>query len=239
MELLKIIREPAYLFLMLLFPAVLTLVFGLAFAGIPSGIPGVSQFEVMAPGLYAYACIFIIMVVAQAFTDDREQGLLERINTTPTSSSEFIASHIISNTIISLMQVVIVIILSYALGFRPDNGLIGFLSAFIFVVFLSITSVGLGLVTASISKSSGTATGLSFIFILPQMFFGTFVPLTSTTRIIAQFLPSYYVTEALTAIFNGAPLTDLNVLFNLGMIIAISIVIIALGILIFKKYGNK
>ena len=239
MELKKIIREPAYLFLMLLFPAVLTLIFGLSFGTMESVTPGVSQFEAMAPGLYAYACIFIIMIVAQTFSDDREQGLLERINTTPTSSSEFMGSHLISNTIISLIQVVIVIILSFALGFRPTNGVIGFLSAFIFIVFLSICSVGLGLITASIAKSSGAATGISFIFILPQMFFGTFIPITSTTRIIAVFLPSYYVTDALTSIFNGAPLTNINVLIDLGMIVVISIIIIAMGILIYKKYGNK
>jgi ABC-2 type transport system permease protein len=239
MELLKIIREPAYLFLMLLFPAVLTLVFGVAFAGIESAIPGVSQFEAMAPGLYAYACIFIIMLVAQSFTDDREQGLLERINTTPTSSSEFIGSHLLSNMIISLMQVVIVIVLSFVMGFRPANGVIGLLSAFIFIVFLSICSVGLGLITASIAKSSGTATGLSFIFILPMMFFGTFIAVTPVTRIIALFLPSYYVTEALTSIFNGAPLTSPDVLINLGMIVLISVVIVALGILIFRKYGTR
>ncbi len=239
MELLKIIRESAYLFLMILFPAVLTLIFGFAFAGIESGIPGVSQFEVMAPGLYAYACIFIIMIVAQSFSDDREQGMLERINSTPTSSSEFIGSHIVSNTILSLLQVIIVIISSLLLGFRPVSGALGFLSAFIFITFLSICSVGLGLITASIAKSPGAATGLSFIFILPMMFFGTFLPITPRTEIIARFLPSYYVTDALTSIFNGASFTSPGVLFNLGMIIAISIIIVALGIIIFKKYGNR
>ncbi|MFX1457125.1 MAG: ABC transporter permease, partial [Promethearchaeota archaeon] len=233
----KILREPAYLFLMILFPAMLTLVFGLAFAGINSGIPGVSQFEVMAPGLYAYACIFIIMIVAQSFSDDRAEGLLERINTTPTTSSEFMGSHLISNTIISLIQVVIVVILAFLLGFRPEGTVLGLLFAFIFITFLSICSVGLGLITATIAKSSGAATGLSFIFILPQMFFGTFVPITPITQVIAYFLPSYYVTNALTSIFNGAPISSSNILIDLGLIIIISIIIVAVGILLFKKYG--
>ncbi len=235
----KVIREPAYLFLMLLFPAVLTLVFGLAFAEIESGIPGVSQFEVMAPGLYAYACIFIIMVVAQSFSDDREQGLLERINTTPTSSSEFIGSHLISNTIIGLIQVIIVVICSVLLGFTPEGTVLGLIFAFVFIIFLSICSVGLGLITATIAKSSGAATGISFIFILPQMFFGTFVPITPTTRVIAYFLPSYYVTDALTSIFNGASILSSNILLDLLLIIIISIVIVAVGIFLYKKYGNR
>ncbi|NIU86176.1 MAG: hypothetical protein GWN56_02405, partial [Nitrosopumilaceae archaeon] len=62
MDLKKVIREPAYLFLMLLFPAVLTVVFGIAFSDPSLGM----SFNAMAPGLFAYACIFIIMTVAQS-----------------------------------------------------------------------------------------------------------------------------------------------------------------------------
>jgi len=231
MELKKIIREPAYLFLMILFPAVLTLVFGLAF--------GSTQFNYMAPGLFAYACIFIIMIVAQSFSDDREQGLLKRINITPTTSGEFMGSHIISNTLLSIFQVAIVAVCSLIIGFRPEGGATGFLLAFALIIVLSICSVGFGLITATVAKSAGTATGLSFIFILPQMFFGTFVPLNDATRMIAYFLPSYYATDALNLIFlEGAPLTELAIWIDLGILSIMSIVIILIGILLFKKYGK-
>ena len=231
MELKKIIREPAYLFLMLLFPAMLTLVFGLAFAG--------SQFDFMAPGLFAYACIFITMIVAQTFSDDREQGLLKRINTTPTTSGEFMGSHIISNTILSVLQVAIVAVFSFLIGFRPVSSILGFFLAFLFIIILSVCSVGFGLITATIAKSTGAATGLSFVFILPQMFFGTFVPLNETTKMIAVFLPSYYATDAITMIFNGIILTDLKIWIDLAIISTISVVVIVIGIWLFKKYGNK
>ncbi len=231
MELKKIIREPAYLFLMILFPAVLTLVFGLAF--------GSPQFNYMAPGLFAYACIFIIMIVAQSFSDDREQGLLKRINITPTTSGEFMGSHIISNTLLSIFQVAIVAVCSLIIGFRPKGGATGFLLAFVLIIVLSICSVGFGLITASVAKSAGTATGLSFIFILPQMFFGTFIPLNDATRMIAYFLPSYYATDALNLIFlEGVPLTELTIWIDLGILSIMSVVIVLLGILLFKKYGK-
>jgi ABC-type multidrug transport system permease subunit len=239
MELKKIIREPAYLFLMLLFPALLTLTFGLGFSGIESGIPGKSQFDFMVPGLYAYACIFIIMTVAQTFSDDREAGLLERINLTPTKSWEFMGSHIVSNTILSVIQVAIVAIVSFMIGYRAETNVLGLFLTFVFIMILSICSVGLGLITATISKSSGAATGLAFIFILPQMFFGTFIPLTDTTRPIAMFLPSYYVTDAITAILNGTTLNDLSIWSNLGVISVFSVLIVVAGIILFKKYGKS
>jgi ABC-2 type transport system permease protein len=231
MQLKKVIREPANLFLNLLFPAVLALVFGLSFAGI--------GFEMFAPGLYAYACIFIIMTVAQSFTDDRELGLLKRINVTPTTSGQFIGSHIVSNLILSIIQVIIVFICSILIGYRPLGGIYGILLAFVFIMLLSICSVGLGLITASISKSAGVATGLSFIFILPQMFFGTFIPLTPTTEVIAAFLPSYYVTSAIESIFGGAAIFNLEIISKLGIVALMAVIIIILGVVIFKKYGKK
>lgn len=235
MELYKIVREPAYLFLMILFPAVLTITFGFAFGDPELGM----DFNLMAPGLFAYACIFIIMTVAQSFADLREQGLLRRLNTTPMSSTDFMLSNILSNMIISMLQVVIVFVLALLFGFRSNSDIVGILLAFLLMALFSLSSVGLGLITASVSKSAGTATGLSFIFILPQMFFGTFIPITDTTRPIAMFLPSYYATDALTSIFSGASLTSANILIDFAFISIVSIAIIIIGILLFKKSGNK
>jgi len=235
MELKKLIREPANLFLMLLFPAVLTLIFGLAFNDPELGM----SFDFMVPGLFAYACIFIIMTIAQSFTDERAQGLLKRMNTTPMTSGEFMGSHIISNMIIATLQVLIVFLLSILMGFNHNANVGGISLAFLIIALLSLSSVGLGLITASISKNPGTATGLSFIFILPQMFFGTFLPVTNTTRVIAQVLPSYYVTDALTSIFNGDALTSTNILIDFAFVSIVSIVIVIIGIQLFKKFGNK
>jgi ABC-2 type transport system permease protein len=235
MELLKLVREPAYLFLMLLFPAVLTLTFGFAFSDPELG----NTFNVMVPGLFAYACIFIIMTVSQSFTELREQGVLRRLNTTPMSSSDFMLANLLSNMILSMMQVAIVYVIALLVGFNSNSDIVGILFAFLLMALFSLSSVGLGLITASISKNAGTATGISFIFILPQMFFGTFLPMTSTTRVIAVFLPSYYATDALTSIFNGANLLSANILIDFAFIAIFSIVIVILGILIFKKYGNK
>ena len=235
MELYKILREPAYLFLMILFPAVLTITFGFAFGDPELGM----DFNLMAPGLFAYACIFIIMTVAQSFADFREQGLLRRLNTTPMSSTDFMFSNILSNMIISMVQVVIVFVLALLFGFRSNSDIVGILLAFLLMAIFSLSSVGLGLITASVSKSAGTATGISFIFILPQMFFGTFIPITDTTRPIAMFLPSYYATDALTSIFSGASLTSANILIDFAFISIVSIAIVIIGILLFKKSGNK
>ncbi|MFX1503668.1 MAG: ABC transporter permease [Promethearchaeota archaeon] len=235
MELKKIIREPAYLFLMFLFPAVLTIIFGFTFSDPELGM----SFSTMAPGLFAYACIFIIMIVAQSFSDEREQGLLRRLSITPMKASDFMGSQILSNMIIAMLQVLIVFLLALLFDFRPQTDILGILLAIILMAIFSLSSIGLGLITATISKSAGVATGLSFLFILPQMFLGTFIPITSKTQMIAIFLPSYHVTNALTSIFNGKPLLSTNILIDFVVVSIVSIIIVIIGIQLFDKFGNK
>jgi len=141
--------------------------------------------------------------------------------------------------IISILQVLLVFLLALPFGFSPSTNIGGLLLAFLLMAIFSLSSVGLGLITATISKSSGTATGLSFIFILPQMFFGTFLPITSTTRPIAMALPSYYATDAISSIYSGTSLLSSNILIDFAFVSIVSIIIVIIGILLFKRFGNK
>ena len=82
-----------------------------------------TAFEFMMPGIFAFASIFLTMIVAQSFTLDRDSGLLKRINVTPTTASEFMSSQAISNMIAALMQAVVVFAMAFAVGYRPKAGI--------------------------------------------------------------------------------------------------------------------
>jgi ABC-2 type transport system permease protein len=233
MEFKKLIRQPANLFLTLLFPAILTLTFGIAFSDPELGM----NLNLMVPGLIAYACIFIIMTIAQSFSSERQEGLLRRMSTTPMTSSIFMGSHIITNILISILQVVIVFLIAVLIGFKPEGGIGSIFLAFPIIALFSLSSVGLGLITATVSKTPEAATGISFVFILPQMFFGTFLPITDTTRQIAMLMPSHYVVDALTMIFGGTGI-NASVLLDIGVISIVSVLIIIIGIMLFEKHGN-
>jgi ABC-2 type transport system permease protein len=151
---------------------------------------------------------------------------------------EFMGSHLLTNMIIAFAQMIVVFIIAVLMGFSPQSGLTSIFPAFPIIILFSLSSVGLGLITATVSKTPEAATGISFVFILPQMFFGTFIPITSTTRQIAMFIPSYYVVDALTLIFAGDWMNP-NILVDVSVISIVSVVIVALGISLFRKYGNK
>jgi hypothetical protein len=120
----------------------------------------------------------------------------------------------------------------YALGFRPNVGILAHAFAFIMVVIFSLSNVGFGLITATIAKSAGAATGLSFLFVMPQLFLGTFVgaSLSSSAPVAGKFVPSYYVTNALTSLFlRGAAIASTTLILDLTAVSVSCIAILALA----------
>jgi ABC-type Na+ efflux pump permease subunit len=195
--------------------------------------------DFIAPGMFTFASIFLIMMVAQSFTQDRENGMMKRIRISPTTPTEFMASQVVSYTGIALIQAALVFAMTYALGFRPQVGALTYGFAFITVLVFSLSNVGFGLITATISKSASAATGLSFLFVLPQLFLGTFVgaSLSSGAQVAGKFVPSYYVTNALTSFFlRGAAVTSPTVLVDLAVVSLSCVAILAIGIVLYARY---
>ena len=200
-----------------------------------------TMFDYFAPGFFAFFAIFLIMTVSQSFIFEREKGLLRRIRTTPTSSSEFIASHTVSNMITALIQVAIVFLVAILVGYRPLGDAASFILAFIILAIFSLCCVGFGLIAATLAKSSGAATGIAFIFIMPQMLLGTFVSvgLSAIAREAGRFVPGYYVTDALTSLFlRGAPVTSPTILLDIFVVAVYSVVVLIIGIILYGKYGK-
>jgi ABC-type multidrug transport system permease subunit len=200
------------------------------------------MFDYMVPGLFAYGAIFLIMTVSQSFTGERSAGLLRRINTTPITASEFMVAQVISNMVMVVLQVTLIFLTAFLLGYSPLGGPLGLAMAFLIVAIFSLCCVGFGLITATVAKSAGAATGLSFVFIMPMMFLGTFVSGMSPGALsgtASRFVPSFYVTDALTSLFlRGIPFSNFRIIFDLIVVSVCSVVVFFIGILLFRKYGN-
>jgi ABC-2 type transport system permease protein len=199
-----------------------------------------TQWDFMAPGIFAFAAIFMTMIVAQSMTVERDEGLLKRLRTTPASSSDYMISQTLSYMIISVVQVALVLASSFVIGYRPESGFLGIAFTFVITLAFSLVAVGFGLISATISKSAEAATGVSFIFILPQMFLGTFMPLGGATEMISKFIPANYVTNAITTLFlRGAPITTPVIWIDLAIVLGVGFLLVAIGIILFERYGSR
>jgi len=198
----------------------------------------VTQFDSMMPGMFSYAVIFVTMIVSQVFTEERQQGLLKRIAITPTTASDIFAAQVVANTITGVIQVSVVFGSAYLMGFRPMGGLAGIGLAYLLSLLLVLCNVGFGLITATLAKSTGAATGLAFVFILPQMMLGSFIP--GIPENLSRLVPSIYVTQTLTNVFlRGASATSASSLQNLGFLGVYSLVVMVTGIVLYNKHGNR
>ncbi|MFX0020580.1 MAG: ABC transporter permease [Promethearchaeota archaeon] len=240
----SLIKVPTALFIVLLLPVALILIFGFAFGGTYvedygwTGQDG-TIFEFLVPGFIALSGLFMAIPVALSFTEDREQGLLKRINTTPTTATEFMGSHIISNMCMAIIQVAIIFILTFLMGGMRNISPMGVILSFIIMVIFSLSTIGFGLITATVSKSAKAAGGIVWIFLLPQqMLAANLYPLPPETRVVSMFMPLHYASDSLTLLFSGAALNDLRIWADLIVLIMFSLVLVIAGILLFRKYGR-
>ena len=206
--------------------------------GKPSLVSSVklTQFDYLVPGVFSFAAIFVSLIVAQVLTEERNTGILARISTTPTPASEIFTSMICANVVTGVVQVLLILGSSYFLGFRPQTGFMGIIVALVATLLLVIVNVGFGLIVASISKTSSAATGIGFIFILPQMFLGSFVPAPES---VSRLAPTFYVTETLKSLFlRGAEAGSVTVQFNLLILVLFALIVASLGVFIFNRFGK-
>jgi len=240
MEMKKLIRSPMYLFFSLFFVAMLVIIFGLALGNVYGWGPDAygnprSIFEHMVPGLFAYSGIMIIFTYASSVAGDRDNGVQRRMKTTPITSGEVIIGQMLSYTVIPLIQTAIILITALLIGFRPMLTVEGVIMVFIFMIFLSFCSVGLGLITASIAKDARAAGSLAFIFIVPQQLFGSFIYMGEAVKVVGIVMPSQYVTEGIYRIFFGGTLTDVFIWLDLLIIVIISIIIYVIGLKLYDR----
>jgi len=198
-----------------------------------------SQWDFMVPGMFAFSAIFITVIVAQSMTVERSEGLLRRMSTTPVTSSDYMISQALSYMAVAIIQVVMIFLTSFLIGYRPSTGIAGIGFALLILSVFSLSCVGLGLIAATFSNSADGATGLSFMIAMPQMFLGTFMPLGGIADTIASIMPSKYVTDALTTIFlRGAAITTHSIWIDLALVAVACIIVVITGILVFEKWGR-
>jgi ABC-2 type transport system permease protein len=220
-------------------PVGLTVIYYLALGSVTNDyypVPGMNHFEYLLPGTMGYAIIYMGMMVALALSEYREAGLLKRLESTPTSPYEYLGSLIIAYAIIAVFQALVVLLVARILGYVPLGGPVGLLLACLFLALLAVTAVGLGLLTATIAKSSGAASGLAVIYIVPMMMFGALLAVfNDTTRTIARFTPNFYVSDSLSIIFQQDSVSDAAIWQNLLILAIITLVIVVAGIQLFKR----
>ncbi len=243
------------------FPIMFTLIFYFAL-GQPFDpvIPGKEDwviFDFGFAGMLIYTASFGTINAASAFSHEKYQGTLVRLDTTPVGRGKIFIGTLISESVTLVIMLVLMFLLGYgALGVHMHEQNVGLLFIGFLIMFIfGLSTVGLGIIISAYAKTEDAAIGLAMMYVLPITFLsGAMMPLES--NLVYAFPPFYAFQAYKQVVLLGDNFWTTNLAFNdpynkgLGytniplwgaflIIIAFLVVTLIVGILLFQRKTLK
>jgi ABC-2 type transport system permease protein len=217
--------------------------FFLAFLGLGfrrMTIPGLSEdvgyIRFLVPGIIGMNILFSSTFGGLSVLWDREFGFLKEIMVAPVSRVSIVLGRIAGGATTALIQAVLILGISYFMGFKIINISSIFL-AIVFMILIAVTFLGLGLVFASKMRDiQGFSIVMNFV-IFPLFFLsGALYPLENFPvwlRYISKLDPLTYGVDGLRAALIGV--SSFSIFYNFIFMVIFSSVMIFLGAYFFEK----
>ena len=232
------------------FPIVFTVLFFFMFGSQDiETMSGWVVFDFAIAGMLVYAASFGTINAASAFSYEKHQGTLIRLDTTPIGRDKIFIGTLVSEAVILIIQLIIMFIIGYVVmqlrwhDYNIGLLLIGFIIMFIF----GLSTLGLGIIISAYAKSEDTAVGIAMMYALPTTFLsGAMIPFESA---IVYAFPPYYAFQIYTqVVINGENFWTTNLMSNTGtgytslplwgaflIIVAFLAVTLIIGIILFQR----
>jgi ABC-2 type transport system permease protein len=217
--------------------------FFLAFLGlgfrkmmVPGVSDGVGYVSFLVPGILGMSLLFSSTFGGLSVLWDKEFGFLKEIMVAPVSRVSIVLGRIAGGVTTALVQGISILAVSFLMGFKI-NTILSLPMAIVFMALISVCFLGLGLIFASKMKDM-QGFNIVFNFVIFPLFFlsGALYPLDNFPtwlRYISYIDPLTYGVDGLRGVLIGV--SSFSVLFDLVMMIGMSLVMILLGAYFFEK----
>lgn len=156
--------------------------------------------EFLVPGIIVQTLLFSGVFWGIQILFDKRFGFLKEMLVAPVSRTRILLGNALGGSTISLIQALLVFIISFALGFRPDSWSLIPL-ALVIMVILSVTLTSFGAGIASMVEDFQGFQGINNFLIFPLFFLSSALyPLTnvpSWLRLLSEINPLSYTVDAL------------------------------------------
>ena len=156
--------------------------------------------DFLAPGVLALAVMSTAMVglgIATGF--ERQYGVLKRLGATPLGRPALLAAKTIAILAVEVLQVVVLVALALALGWRPSGSVVAVAAA---MLLATVGFAGLGLLMAGRLRGEavlGAANGLYLVLLLLGGMVIPVAKLPAALRALARALPAASLSDVLHA----------------------------------------
>ena len=166
-------RMPAFLVMNLVQPVIWLLLFGQLFKSvieIPGFGVGQSYLEYLTPGVVMMLALFGSAWSGTVYIQDMDRGVMDRFLTSPTNRGAMIVSTLVYQSILAVVQSLIVVGIAFWAGARFDGGLAGILLLLLGVVLLTAVFCSFSNAVALLARDQTALIGISQLITLPLMF---------------------------------------------------------------------
>jgi ABC-2 type transport system permease protein len=193
--------------------------------------------DYFAPGVICFAIMMVtIMITILIFINERRQGTLQRLLTSPASETEIVLGYSLAFAVIGIIQCIVILLTAIIIFGITIVGNV-FL-AFVVVILLAIGHQGLGILLSSAAKNELQAVQFIPLIIFPAILLsGLFWPVESIPSFlqpISYFIPLKYGIDAERAIMlKGWGLGE--VWFEIVILVIFAILTLSLSVILLKK----
>jgi ABC-2 type transport system permease protein len=197
---------------------------------------GLTNFDYVFAGLLGYTIMTLGLIgISNLVPADKESGSVKRIQASPVSATQFVASYLLSYLAIGALVMTIMVAVGLMVFDFQMRG--SWLTMAVFSLIGTVMMFGFGLLIAGAAKNEAQASAASNILMMPMMFLsGVFFPvflMPEAVQAIAGFIPLTPIVEGLRLIMTEN-FSLVGVAPQLGIIAAWGVVIYTAGIKLFK-----
>lgn len=197
---------------------------------------GIDYINFLTPGVVAMTVLFTAVFTGLEIIWDKQFGFMKETLVAPVTRFEIMLGKTLGGTTISSIQGVLVFLIAFIAGFRPESYAMLPL-AFLFLILIAFMFSALGTVIAArLDDMQGFP--LIINFVIQPLFFlsGALFPLENIPTIlkfVTNINPLSYGVEGLRFALNGEAF--LNPITSIAVLISVTVAILGIGIYQFSK----
>ncbi|MFC9977510.1 ABC transporter permease [Spirillospora sp. NPDC127200] len=205
-ELGRVRQEPGELVGMLVFPAVMVVLFGYVF-GSAIQVPGGGDYrEYLMPGLFAMVTFTATMSVTVRVASDASRGVMDRFRSMPMARSAVPFGHAGADMLGGVPALAIMAGAGLLVGWQPHRGAVPAAEAFLLLLVLRYALGWVGVYLGLVVKNDQAADQLVPLFLPITMLSNSFVPtdgMPGWLRFVAEWNPVSALTAACRELFGN------------------------------------
>ncbi|MCB1498952.1 MAG: ABC transporter permease [Bauldia sp.] len=167
--LLKVKHMPEQLFDVIVTPVMFTVMFTYLFGGALAGSPD-AYIQFLLPGILAQTVSFTTIYTGFTLNSDIGKGVFDRFRSIPIWRPAPVVGAMAGDTVRYTISSLIVLVIGFVLGFRPEAGAVGIVGALILLNLFGVGMSWIFVVLAMIVRTPSVVMTMSWLVLMPLTF---------------------------------------------------------------------